>query len=87
MLADLLDFYGEESLVDVLGVPVHTLRFWQEVGAVRPAAAIRAVWLVWCLTLHPDRLTSTFDLVTWGRYKLERRPARRPSVEWSDWSI
>jgi hypothetical protein len=50
-------------------------------------AARRAIWLVWCLCLHPERLESLEDLVTWGRFHAERRPVQRPAEEWCDWSI
>ena len=30
---------------------------------------------------------SAFDLVTWGRFRVERRQVERPASEWSDWQI
>ena len=27
---------------------------------------MRAIWLVWCMVLHPERLTCMEDIVTWG---------------------
>ena len=87
MLDDLIQFLGFRSAAAVVGVPGLTLRGWQQRRKNPSYAAKRAIWLVWCLLLHPDRLTSLEDLVTWGRLKTVRRLVERPACDWTDWSI
>jgi hypothetical protein len=68
MLTDLLGLFGWVGIVSVLGVSRRSLVDWVR-GQAPSDAARRAIWLVWCLTLHPDRLQSVFDLCTWGRFR------------------
>jgi hypothetical protein len=84
MLARLRVVFGDNSCGALLGVPVSTFRFWCRKGRVRPAGAVRAVWLIYALTLRPDLCSTLFDVATWGRFKLERGAAPGP---WSGWSI
>ena len=93
MLADLHLVFPGAQLANVLGVPFRTCNAW-ELGIRKPSdAARRAVWLVWCLVLHPARLATVFDLVTWGRFRRDRRPRKRSArqsfaqVIADDWSI
>ena len=76
MLADLRSVYrSHRALAAVIGVPVQTLRCWQDARNHLPRAPIRAIWLTLCLHFAPWKLRTSFDLITWGRY------ARRPRGE------
>jgi hypothetical protein len=83
----LVDYFGERPAAALLGVSVLTLRCWLSGKNGGPASAVRAVWLVHSLLLRPGEVSSAFDLVTWGRFKVVRRPVQRPNSEWSDWSV
>ena len=85
-LVDLQDRFGRGGAGALLCVPVQTFQRWIAGGKIDSASA-RAVWLVWVLLLHPDRLQSAFDLVTWGRFRVERQAVSRPSSSWSGWEI
>ena len=86
MLQELVDCFGLPGACMVLSVPRMTVNAWLD-GRFRPAAsAVRAVWLTWVLVLHPDRISSLADVVTWGRFRIERRSDARPEG-WSGWSI
>jgi hypothetical protein len=93
MLADLQRRLGCAGLALVLAVPVMTLRRWQSGRGTPTAAGIRAIWLLWCLVLHPDRLRSVLSVATWGRFE-EQRAARLAGegiegepAPGEDWSI
>ena len=81
MLWDLRRAFGEVPTCWLLGLPVQTFRGWMG-GRRVPGAGIRAVWLVHCLALRPERVRSLFDLATWGRFRVERR-AHEDGGEWS----
>jgi hypothetical protein len=66
---------GRHGVSAVLGVPWRTLLGWRD-GKVPSAVAMRTIWLIWCLVLHPERLRSLFDIATWGQFQEERREAR-----------
>ena len=83
MLRRLRSYFGDHSAACLCGVPVFTFRQWCSRGSIRPAAAVRCVWLVYALTLRPEIVTTLFDIATWGRY----RWVKDPSAGWSDWSI
>ena len=93
MLADLHRVFPGAQLSNVLGVPFRTCNAWR-LGIRTPSdAARRMVWLVWCLVLHPARLATVFDLVTWGRFRRDRKTRQRSArqsfaqVIADDWSI
>jgi hypothetical protein len=81
MLHDLQRIVGHDALPELLGLPIQTVRAWTEKGHSPAATGTRAVWLTWCLLLHPDRITTAFDLATWGRFRVERLPD--PPDDWS----
>lgn len=67
MLRELEVVYGRRSLGSVLGVCGMTARAWLDHGA-NSLPARRVVWLTWTMLLHPDKLRSGWDWVTWGRF-------------------
>ena len=87
LLLELQERFGEHGACDLLGVPVLTFRQWRSTRGGIASAGLRVVWLVHALLLRPETVTSAFDLVTWGRFKVTRRAVRRPAAEWTDWCI
>ena len=92
MLRDLRGpFPACRQLADLLGIPVATLRRCEMVERDPNKSARRLVWLLWCMVLHPDRLQTCFDLVTWGRFRVDRKRKRSPAASFvrvaDDWSI
>jgi hypothetical protein len=87
MVAALDRVFGSRPLCSMLGVSKLTLAHWLERNRIPSAAAVRAIWFLYVLTLRPERLTSLFDILTWGRFRIERRPVQRLLSSWSDWSI
>jgi hypothetical protein len=85
MVEDIHSHLGRIAAAMVLGVSVQTVEHWRN-GLVARAAVRRLIWLTWCLVFHPERLSSIGELVTWGRFRIERRPPTRPE-DWSGWSI
>jgi hypothetical protein len=81
MLHALRVLVGRSELPALLGFPVVTVRKWESGQRIPDRAGRRAVWLTWCLLLHPDRISTAFDLATWGRFRAERRPD--PPEDWS----
>jgi hypothetical protein len=65
--------YDRHMLCAYLGVSWRTLKNWIERGEPCSDAALRAVWLLHTLTLYPERIRSMFDIVTWGRYSMNRK--------------
>jgi hypothetical protein len=82
MIHDLQDYFGERTTCALLGVPVLTFRDWLA-GRGMTASGVRVVWLSWCLTFHPERLQTVEDLVTWGRFHVERGEPARGVGDWS----
>lgn len=80
MLADLAaSFGGLAGVVELLGVPSINLSAWTS-GQAPSYAARKAIWLTWCLLLHPECLQTAFDIATWGIGRpVKTRPARLPS--------
>jgi len=76
--------FGEKSACSLLGVPVQTWRCWQNGRRRASGAALKAIWLVYSLIFRPDTVTCVFDVATWGRFAVVRKP-HEPSPE--DWSI
>jgi hypothetical protein len=42
---------------------------WREGRRLSSGSSRRLIWLTWALCLHPERLKTDFDLVTWGRFR------------------
>ena len=60
-----LGYFGTSS---VLGLPTVTLDAYKSGFRLPPASARKLVWLVHQLILHPGRLQTVQDLMTWGRF-------------------
>ena len=86
LLADLVSAYGLDGACAVLGVSTLTVRSWVA-GARLKGSSARLVWLTYMICLRPGRLESAFDLVTWGRFTIERSEVKLPGSSWSGWSI
>lgn len=83
MLIHLQQIYGEKPAGMLLGVPIQSFRAWRDGRRYVSGSAIRAIWLIYCLALRPDRVQSLFDLATWGRFRLEVKPRSQEP----DWQI
>jgi len=79
--------FGRTGTVAQLGVPWMNIRSWQDRRFAPNLAARRAIWLVWYMAFHPERLRSLEDIVTWGTLSAEDQPVERPACEWSGWQI
>ena len=85
--------FGVQPLCDLLGLPRMTVESWVN-GRRNPSdPARKLVWVMWCLTLHPEMMRSAFDIVTWGKFQSFKQNKRLPRFgdhqlkDWSDWSI
>jgi hypothetical protein len=67
-LADLERELGYYEVSTVLGLPLCTLDSYKSGRRKPPASARKLVWLVHQLVLHPGRLQTVQDLMTWGRF-------------------
>ena len=61
-------FGGERAAAEIIGPSVITVRAWKRRRKMSVPSR-RLVWLIWALTLHPERIQSVDDLVTWGRLR------------------
>ena|ERR1035441_1674103 len=61
-------FGGERAAAEIIGPSVITVRAWKRRRKMSVPSR-RLVWLIWALTLHPERIQSVHDLVTWGRLR------------------
>jgi len=86
MLAAVERRLGQRGVRAGLGVSKLTRDAWASGHRVPSAAARRAIWFLWCLVFHPERLSSLEDLATWGRLHGRQRVVQPPG-EWSGWSI
>ena len=91
MVRDLFARFGREGVAMLCGVPGMTVRQWRD-GKPCNASARRAIWLAWCAVYHPERISTFWDWVTWGRFANSRRvkralkaASRETATE--DWSI
>ena len=80
------EFGGERAAAEVLGPSIITVRAWKR-RRTMSVPSRRLVWLIWALTLHPEQVQSVDGLLTWGRFRTERRWVARPNEEWTDWEI
>lgn len=80
MLQDLRGFFGSlESLAPVLGVPVATVKLWGKRLGIN-CGSRRALWALWCAVFAPERVRSSFDWITWGRFRsVSARKCATPS--------
>jgi fatty acid desaturase len=60
------------ALPAILGVSARAVWFWRA-GEIPPYMA-RPVWLCWVVLLHPERLQTLLDVLTWGRFTDARTP-------------
>jgi hypothetical protein len=68
-LSELVDAFGNRGAAARLGVSGVTVYAWREGRGLSSGSSRRLIWLTWALCLHPDRLKTDFDLVTWGRFR------------------
>ena len=61
-------FGGERAAAEIIGPSVITVQSWKR-RRTMSVPSRRLVWLIWALTLHPERIQSVDDLVTWGRLR------------------
>jgi len=61
-------FGGERAAAEIIGPSIITVRAWKHRRKMSVPSR-RLVWLIWALTLHPERIQSVEDLVTWGRLR------------------
>jgi len=81
MLSELLSTYGKPATSKFLGVPILTLRRWFENDRRPSHTAAKGIWCVWAILLHPELLKSEWDVATWGRFQVRRKPrTTTPSV-------
>jgi hypothetical protein len=73
MCRDFQDKFGGIEAPRLLGVPGRTFENWV-LGRGFSAGSRRCIWIQWCLLLHPDRIQTAFDLVTWGRFRVVNLP-------------
>jgi len=83
MLEELVRKLGRKETLQMLSISALYFDRYRE--GRKPSPGIkRLVWLIWVILLHPDRLKSKWDLLTWGFY-------HKYPVEWKqapeDWSI
>lgn len=78
MLTELIERLGYMRTLDALNVPHSTMRTWRSRMHPPSGTARRAIWLVYTLVCHPERLRTLHDLYTWGRYATKRPPLRPP---------
>lgn len=71
-----LAFGGEQQAAYAVGVSAATWYAWAKGRYAPSEAARRAVWFMWVLVLHPERIQTVFDILTWGRFST-RSPLKR----------
>lgn len=67
-LKDLEIELGYFAASAALGIPTNTLDGYKSGAHIPPASARKLVWLTHQLVLHPGRLQTVQDLMTWGRF-------------------
>jgi hypothetical protein len=67
MLQELEELYPWE-LPLLLGCPRRTIHNWLSGFSHPPFASAKCIWMVWAGLLHPERLRTVWDLITWGRF-------------------
>jgi hypothetical protein len=68
MLAALERKFGSVGSYDLLGVEKSCWMMWRKKKRIPSLAARKMVWLVWSLALHPEQVTSLWDIATYGRF-------------------
>jgi arylsulfatase A-like enzyme len=68
MLSALARKFGSVGAKDLIGVDSNTWKEWSKKRRKPTMAARKAVWLVWSLALHPEQVTSLWDIATYGRF-------------------
>ena len=75
-LADLERELGYQGASAALGLPVCTIDAYKDGRRKPPASARKLVWLTHQLVLHPGRLQTVQDLMTWGRFLPPEKEAK-----------
>ena len=81
MITALKREFGSGRVQDLLGVDSVTLSLWTRGKQSPTAAARKAVWLVWSLALHPEQITSLWDIATYGRFHGRQMLEPEPDYE------
>jgi hypothetical protein len=68
MLAALERRFGSIGARDLIGLDSNIWHDWRIKKRKPSFPARKAVWLVWSLTLHPEQVTSLWDIATYGRF-------------------
>lgn len=68
MLAALERRFGSIGARDLLGLDSMTWHDWRKKHRPPNISARKMVWLVWSLALHPEQITSLWDIATYGRF-------------------
>jgi hypothetical protein len=73
MLADLERAYGFKGMCRLLAIPAVTIGVWKR-GKKPSHAARKCVWLLWCITMHPKKIESLWDIASWGLFQKPSPP-------------
>jgi hypothetical protein len=68
MVAELIRKKGFVATADLIGIDNLTLSRWRKGTRIPTMAARKAVFLIWSLALHPEQVTSLWDIATFGRF-------------------
>lgn len=102
LLKTLLNRYGAVNVCAWLGIENDTLyRTLHQTRWLRPMDR-RLIWFIHSMLLHPERCSSVFNILTWGKFAVpkKRKKGSKPSSqlphdtttggvpeEWSGWDI
>jgi hypothetical protein len=81
MLSALERKFGSVGSYDLLGVGKVTWMQWRKHKREPNMAARKAVWLIWALALHPEQVTSLWDIATYGRFHGQQMIEPEPDYE------
>jgi hypothetical protein len=82
MLSALERRFGRKQCEEIIGVCPDTWTDWTVERKDVNNTARKAVWLIWSLALHPEQVTSLWDIATYGRFHGQQMIEPEP-----DWEI
>ena len=71
MVDELYAVFGRPAACMVLGMSAMTIEQWRRRRRMSRGAK-RGVFMVWAFFLHPEKLRSGWDVVTWGQFSDHR---------------